>query len=289
MTISPTLLRPALFMHVPKTSGSALVSSFVATGRGHTTEGFDRAIFGTFDRWETIAPETRAKIAMSPDDLPRDAIMIAGHYALSTLRAAFPASPVVTILRDPSTRLLSHWLYWRATDPATTTVWGAWADLVLRAHRPLGAFLADPELACQLDNIVTRMLLWPHRLIPAGGFIEERHDLRLLREARAKLRSLDFVDLVEDPALDRNLAALFDWPWTRKTINVTERIPADRRFPLHEAFTAEATRRLRSNTRLDQVLWTDIARRRLGRGDEARVAQDRARLVAAARYGALMA
>ena len=48
-------------------------------------------------------------------------------------------------------------------------------------------FLLDREIACQIDNLSVRLLLWPHSMIPQNDFIEDRYDDLFVRGAVARL------------------------------------------------------------------------------------------------------
>jgi len=183
-------------MHIPKTSGTALGVGMVASLQpSATVAGFDHCLFGTFDQFDTLAQIQRQRVYDSPAWLPRAADFIFGHFALSTLRQAYPRAPTCTVLREPASRLLSHWIHWRQHTDAELASWGAWADRVRCARQPLATFLREQLAACQTDNLALRMLLWPHPLVPPDGFIDPADDDRLVREASARLRGFDFVDI----------------------------------------------------------------------------------------------
>jgi hypothetical protein len=85
---------------------------------GRNYFGFDRAFFGGFSDFASVPAENRAYIHLSPDSLPRGETFIRGHMALSTLRAAYPDAQCMTVLREPTVRLLSHFVFWRGFSPA---------------------------------------------------------------------------------------------------------------------------------------------------------------------------
>jgi hypothetical protein len=199
--------------------------------------------------------------------LPADVRLAIGHISLSTLRAASPSAQVLTILREPTSRLFSHWLFWRQLADDFLAVWGSWADLVRRARRPLARFITDPRLACQTDNLTVRMLLWPHPLIPNDGFIERRHDSQLVSEAMTRLSELSFVDVVENEAMPDNLRNWLGRPLVYERMNETSGMPNDLRCPLDPELSPEVEDLVEERSRLDLVLWTNMVTNRLGGED----------------------
>ena len=250
-----------VFMHIPKTSGISTAQAIVdAVKPQRTFFGFDRSFFGAFDAFDTIAPETRAFIHFSADTLPPDEPVIRAHMALSTLRAAYPRGRFMTVLREPRCRLLSHYLFWRGFTPAQLEPWGGWAEHSRIAEQPLSTFLTDPRIACQTDNVATRLLLWPNPAIPPGAFIEPEHDAFLIAQARAALLSLDFADLTENPAFIANLAAFLGTPPPKLARhNETTALAAHLRMPAAEALSPTALSALRARCRLDRDLWHNLA------------------------------
>jgi hypothetical protein len=116
--------------------------------------------------------------------------MVHGHFAFSTLQARYPNHQYMTLLREPYSRILSHWLYWRMQRNDELAGWGEWGTNHVRlARQPLAQFLGNATLACQIDNLRTRMLLWPHPNIPDNSFIDERDDEVLISTALARLGS----------------------------------------------------------------------------------------------------
>ena len=255
------------FMHIPKTSGTAMMEAIgrrVRTGR--SVLAADRVLFGDFDSFGEFAAPISRTIYREPRALPAHADLICGHVSFSTLRIA-GRSHLMTVLREPRSRLLSHWMFWRNhTDEHLARI-GSWGDRVRLARRELTEFLSNPAIACQTDNLATRMLLWPHPLIPVDGFIGREADAVLLREARARLDGFDFVDLVENPAMQGNLAAWLGDAIHYPFSNTARPLLADRRTDLREEMTRPARALLAARSRLDAELWTALAQRRLGEAE----------------------
>src|SRR6202012_4677450 len=108
--------------------------------------------------------------------------------------------------REPVSRLLSHWIYWRRMSQGNLGIFGSWADLMRVSQSPLHEFLSAPALACQMDNVAVRLLLWPHPLIPNDDFIAAENDDALVRQALEALDRFALVGLYED----KGSTALFE-------------------------------------------------------------------------------
>jgi hypothetical protein len=259
--------RPLAFMHIAKTSGTALTAGLIETLRPlRPLTGFDRVMFGGFSDFGSFSDGARMTIFDDGTTLPRDADFLHGHFSHSTLTRYYPEAQFMTVLREPRVRLLSLWRYWRAQTPVTMRGWGSWARIVERAHAPLYDYLNDADVACQTDNMAVRMLLWPDDRIPNDRFIEPRDDGMLLAAARARLAAFDFVDIVENAALAQNLAQWLGRDFTYARLNETESGESGTATPLHAELTDAALTRLTHLGRLDRMLWEAEAARLLPAG-----------------------
>ncbi len=275
--------RPLVFMHIPKTSGMALTAALEeALPPRPKVMGFDRVLFGTFDGFDSFAPEVRRTIHDDPSSLPADAGLVHGHFALSTTEARYPNAQFLTLLREPGARLLSLWRYWQMQRPQTMRGWGRWIDVVERSQEPLERFLQDPVVACQTDNMVVRMLLWPHALIPDGDFIQLADDAILLERASERLRRFAHRDVVENDQLAKGIESWLGVPVTYRRVNETPPV-AIRAEPLYRQLTDGCFERLEARTRLDCRLWEIVAAER-SPGSDLKALRERALLRAVARH-----
>ncbi|HEY4043411.1 MAG TPA: hypothetical protein VGM32_16405 [Rhodopila sp.] len=282
-------VRRVAFMHVPKTSGVAIRSGLAAALTPNVTvSGFDRCSFDAYQDFESVDPSISGMIYSSPASLPPRADLIVGHFAFSTLRQAYPDAQLLTLLREPCSRLLSHWLFWRQHTDAELAPWGCLAERVRKARQPIAVFLNDPGLSCQTDNLMLRMLLWPHPLLPSGRFIDPLHDARLLRQAMANLQEFDFVDVVENGAVGDRLQSWLCRPFIYPRANETRPIPQQFRTPLDRELTPEVMDLLEFRSRLDFHLWAAIARLRFPGRDISKL-RHQTIIKNVARYGVLMA
>ncbi len=263
-------------MHIPKTSGISVAHALVAAEQPQRVFfGFDRSFFGGFEDFASVAPATRAFIHLTPDTVPREEEVIRAHMALSTLRAAYPAGRFMTVVREPVCRLLSHFLFWRGFTADQLHDWGGWAAFSMLATGRLDAFLGHPEVACQIDNVATRLLLWPHALIPDAGFIDPAHDGLLAEAAWQNLAALDFADAIEAKGFAHRLGAFLGVEVALEPHNVSPPLPAALRAGAAAELTGQARSLLHTRTRLDQILWRRLVARS-GENVEARETESRA-------------
>ncbi len=280
--------RPLAFMHIPKTAGSSLIRALArSVPDSNPVTGLDRSLYGLFDDFGTLGPAQSAAICHSTDSFPRDARLIMGHFAYSTLRGAYPDAQIITVLRDPTSRLLSHWLFWRQHTDDMLEADGGWADFVRYSREPLADFLNQPRIAPQIDNAALRMILWQHPLIGPDRFIDPAHDELLLREAAARLETFAFIDVIENKSFIPNLQGWLDRPLPYEHVNETSYVPPEYRVPLHRELTDTAYDLISARSRLDLQLWRTIAEQRM-KGRDAAALQQRIVLTNIARYGALM-
>jgi hypothetical protein len=256
---------PFVFLHLPKTSGSALTRALIEVLKPNriVSPAFDRVLFGTFSAFDSLCPKVRQTIYAEDRPLPHNFDFLSGHVSFSGVWDAVAERQLFSILREPISRILSHWIFWRGLPSEQLVLWGEWASRLALARQSLVDFLANPDIACQFDNLYVRMLVWPHPLVPENDFIDASSDDTLIDAARDRLRSFDFLDLYEDPGLAPNLNAWLGRPIAYTEINVTPTLPAALQSALHQELTVEAFELLEKCTRLDRVLWSAVAEARL--------------------------
>jgi len=286
---APTLFdrsRPLAFMHIPKTAGSSMIGALVdALQPRHVLSGYDHILFGAYTDFASFDPAVQKLVYHAPEELPETELVV-GHISYDTLVRRYPAAQFTTVLREPILRLLSLWIFWRGHSDARLAAWGSWADDVRLSRRPLEHFLRAPSLACQTDNQALRMLLSPHKLIPANGPIDARHDATLLAQATERLRRFAYADVLEN---DRFVNDWQDWlgvSMSLPRLNETTKLPAPLHSQLDVEMTDDALHHLHRCTRLDLHLWRHVAGWRLTDPDRLR---EHALLPGIARYAALMA
>jgi hypothetical protein len=278
--------RPLAYMHIPKASGVSMTGGLCeALPSTECIGGFDRRHFGAFRSFDTMAPGLRQQIYETYPP-PKGIDLISGHTSFSTLAQSRPSARFMTVLREPRSRILSLWMFWRSTAPETLAAMGGFRRVLDLSHKPLVEFLNHPDAAHQTDNVAVRMLLWPHPLIADDGFIDNASDERLVSEATARLKTFDFADIVENRGLEANVRAFLKRPFTYRHANENPTPSSKPKIPLQEELTSEALRLLEHHSRLDRKLWWAVAEERLPGADLAALYEDTFRRTVK-RYAAL--
>jgi hypothetical protein len=294
MTLNPgerhyDSIRPLVFMHIPKSAGTSLSDALKTAIKPRAFfSAFDRCTFGTFDGFQSIAEEIRRAIVFDAAEIPPGLDLISGHMAFSTTSQAYPDAQFMTILREPVSRLMSFWLFWRSKRDENLVPWGRWADYVRKSRRPLREFIRARDISCQVDNQTLRMLLWPHPLVPDDDFIDERHDEELIQAALSRLDQFSFVDVVENPDMVARLQNWLGRPLLLQKLNETDDIPRALKTPIQQEFDPETLTLVVHRSRLDLKLWQEVVARRL-RSVGPDIFRDQVRAENLARYCRLMA
>jgi hypothetical protein len=255
--------RPLVFNHIPKTAGTSLSEALADAIRpARTAQGLDGSVFGSFEGAGSIRRRVRRLVITGPEQIPADTQLVTGHIAPSTTLARFPDAPHVTVLREPRTRVLSLWLYARTRPAHWSRAWGEYGDRILLARDPLLDYLTNPRAALGVDNMITRLLLWPHPLIRQDEFIDPAHDATLLEDVEARLGQLSHVGLVEDPEMATRLGEALGVGLVLPVRN--EGVPPGTADPVDVRAEAEkAAEALAERSRIDHGVWSRLVARRL--------------------------
>ena len=280
--------KPLAVMHIPKSAGTSVLRGISqALQSPADVSGFDRSLLGAFDGFSEFSPEIARTVYLDTNKMP-DARLAMGHFSRSTLANRYRNAQLLTFLREPQTRLLSHWVYWRATPVEHLALWGGWRDCVEISHGSLKAFLTDPRIACQTDNIVTRMLLWPDQRFGNDAFITPDQDASLLKSALKQLDTFSYCDIIENASFRDSLSRWLGADLPMEHLNSTERVPGNLRLRLDKELDSGTMALLDARCRLDTCLWSALAKRRL-KSIDIRSLERQTAMQAIARYGALLA
>lgn len=239
--------RPLVFLHIPKTAGTAVASVLTQWFDVDDIMPWD---LGTVRRGNHPSHTLAARcyklfgIGMHYD-----------HDHVASIRHALRdgASPpfVVTVLREPRARLISQYLHWRRTDDASLQGQGVAAREVYLAARELsiGDFLntKHPLIIEHFRNYQTRLL---------AGLASTRlaADEEILATARANVAGYDLVGTTSQ--LDEVIGLVATAygvtpPGTLQSLNVA---PSRAPQALDEATDAV----LSEYTALDDEIWRDL-------------------------------
>lgn len=255
--------RPIAFLHVPKCGGTSLAVAVRAALPEHRWAPwtFDPDQFGPYADRE-LSDEIRSRTLPTPDAL-RDYDAAIGHFSLPTLLARFDAADVVTVLREPRCRLLSHHQYWRHLDHDLDLAHDTWADInALARELDFGDWLGDLRLAYQTDNLFARMLVPDHPAVSRAAFIESSDARAVTDAALAQLDRLGWVDVIErDGAMWHDLGRRLGVAVAGERENVTV-ARRDLPNPIDQLLGSAAAERLRQRTVIDRTIWRRVAERR---------------------------
>lgn len=262
---------PRCFMHIPKSAGTSIHGALeIALPAGSLApQRMDTSPFCAFRDFELLPPPWRALIAVEDADLRsmRSYRAVSGHFSLTTLLQIAPSSAIGTILREPRTRTLSLYMYWRTPrifdemQPYSTQEY---------ALGSLERFLAEPRVASAVDNQVCRTLLNGDTRIPDEGFIAEADVEDVASDAIRRLETLGFVGVLElgDSAW-RGLARLFHVSLEPRRLRVTGEsanpVPA---APGEKLLTANALDLVERRNAADRIVYDHALTLAGIRGDE---------------------
>lgn len=221
---------------------------------------FDPALFGPL-RDEPVPPTEVRRVLPDPGRL-RDCDAASGHFALSTMLVGFAPADIVMLLREPRSRLLSHYEYWRGLPANLRASESTWSVTAYARELDFDEWLRDPRSAFQTDNVVLRTLLDGHDSIPDGDFIDPSDLAELTSLAVRRAAGLGWVDLVErGAAMWDGLADRIGRPLERPRMNTTER-RAELPTNVAAIFSDVGVEALHHRTVGDRAIWAAAARRR---------------------------
>lgn len=249
-------------LHIPKSAGSSVSTALRQALDDHTWSpyDFDPAQFGPL-RDEPVPPAAVPRVLPDPAEL-RTVTAASGHFALSTLLVGFDVADIVMLLREPRSRLLSHYEYWRGLPADQRDEDSSWSLTASARELDFDEWLCSPRIAYQTDNVVLRTLLDGHPSIPDDDFIDPATLSTLVPEALRRSASIGWVDLVErGDDMWQGLAARIDRPLQRTRVNTTEH-RADLPTNAAAVVSDRAVEALYRNTRADRDIWLAVASRR---------------------------
>lgn len=260
--------RPLVFNHIPKTAGTSLGAALAGVLRPTVVvQGIDASLFGGYDDVDGIRPAARSSVFLSPEDLPADATLVAGHIAPGTTEVRYPGADHITVLRVPQVRLLSQWLHSRGVTELSLRHWGPAGDAFRAGWRPMREYLQHRRIAPSVDNTMTRFFAYPHPLLQRQEFIAERDDDELFAAAAARLDGFGHVDIVENKAFLDELGRWLGAPLPQTQLNERTAVPPRMRPDLDAELDGDTRALLDHRHRLDVRLWEHVARQVLPDAD----------------------
>lgn len=266
--------RPLVYNHIPKTAGTALREAISSGLRdAQVVHVLDHVMFGDFTDFRSIAPAMRSQIVATPSELPEFADFVTGHISPWTTRRRYPRARHLTALREPRSRLVSQWLFNRAHTDFMIRHWGNFDAWFKIGRASLSEWLDSTTTVPISDNAITRFLVWPTEIVPANDFIHPETDQRVLAAARESLARFDHIALVEDPHMTERLGAWLGRELIFERHNDVRPMPRHLRPRLIDEVSANR-KRIEHLTRLDTVLWREVAATLMPTRDLAALADD---------------
>jgi hypothetical protein len=266
---------PLVFSHVPKTAGTSLRLALEQSLQPAVfVQGVDCSLLAGYDNLDAISPAARAAFFLSPDELPADATLVAGHIGPATTMARYPGADHITFLRVPQVRIISQWLHGRSLIEFDLRHWGPAAEAFRVAWRPLREFLSHEMLAPNIDNTITRFFAWPHPLLSRTEFIDPSDDDELFGAAIARLDTFGHVNIAENPNAISELGAWLERDLPQMRANERTTVPRRMRPDLAAELDAPTRALLDQRSRIDVRVWTEIVRRVLADADPAVLLED---------------
>lgn len=225
-----------IFLHIPKTAGTSL---FCAMKDAYKKEDPSSLFFYTSE---------------FEDFIPNKFSLLAGHFHYNDVFNRYPDSHYLTVFREPCSRLLSLWLFWRTHEDS---VLSENQEAVKISRFSLVEFLSNTDIALSIDNSFVRSIL-NHPEIPKEGFIDPANDEQLFSEAIKIIDKFDFVDFIENPDFCENLEKFLGISIFLGFENKTNPIPKQYRSSFDDEFNQRAFFFLKMRTRLDFKIWEYI-------------------------------
>jgi len=250
---SPAAGRKLVFLHLPKTGGTTL--------HHHFAQHFAP---------EEICPERFSRLhRYAPEELARYRYF-SGHYNYDQIRTIPGQLFIVTVLRDPTERLLSSYYFWKRHTPEAIARRNLEGPAIARAGT-LVDFLRNPhhEVQDSVNNTMTRYLAGQVNVhsdltyrYSAGGPGIPVSELEVLHRAMGNLLSIDVVGFAGNlhEAYTR-VALAFDMPRVAQMARLNTRTDTHPELePLQEEDLSREARQ-----EIDRITWLDRALYRLAR------------------------
>lgn len=252
---------PLVFSHIPKTAGTSLTAALYDALKPEVfVQGMDTSLAGDFDDFEDFSQVARDMMYLTPEELPADATLVAGHIGPYTTMTRYPGADHITFLRNPRSRILSQWMHSRAVTEFDIRHFGSGAEAFRVGWKPLAQYLQERLVATNTDNTIARFLAWPHPLLPADDYIDPAHDEEITAAAIARIDAMAHVDLVENPGFVAGVAAWLGTELSDTRLNERSYVPRRMR-PDFGPELAAAEELLVARTRIDERLWRYVAER----------------------------
>jgi hypothetical protein len=203
--------------------------------------------------------------ATGPDGGPvapsADHKLVWGHFDLAALRRLGPDNRIITILRDPTARILSLYYFWRSIHPSKHDEVSD-SRVMLAQELDLLSFLRNTHqpLRDSIDNVYVRRLAGVYAGAGADDPLVQRPET-VVSQAMEALERIGFIGISEHmPETFRGIETLLGVPLGRpQRLNDTAANPTNQPtlfLPVErEKITPEIQAELAHLTRLDYIIY----------------------------------
>jgi hypothetical protein len=253
---------PLVFSHIPKTAGTSLTASLHDALKPEVfVQGMDKSLAGDYDEFDALATTARDMLYLSPEELPADATLVAGHIGPATTLARYPGADHITFLRNPRSRLISQWMHSRSLTEFDIRHWGPGAEAFRVGWLPLADYLQHPMVVTNTDNTIARFLAWPHPRMQGSTLIAPAEDDDIAEAAIARIDAMAHVDLVENADFVTGLGTWLGRPLVETRLNERAYVPKRRQPDFAAELDDRTTELLAERTRIDDRIWRHVAER----------------------------
>lgn len=185
-------------MHIPKCAGSSLSTILQSCFKIEDVcpKRLDKFLFGSFNPRQIINKETRDLIILDDEiESVKKYKLLIGHFVLDTILDYEPEI-IITILREPRSRILSHYFFWRSVPIEVAMSWLPYSVSMYAKTQSFEKFIENSEVADQIDNLLCRQIA-DQKLIPQGRYIREDEDECIIQSCFKKINLFSYIGFTE--------------------------------------------------------------------------------------------
>lgn len=186
------------FMHIPKCAGSSLATILTSCFKIEDVcpKKLAKVLFGSFNPRQIINKEIRDLIILDDEiESIKKYKLLTGHFALDTILDYEPKI-IITILREPRSRILSHYFFWRSLPIEVTMSWLPYSVFMYAKTQSFEEFIENSEVADQIDNLLCRQIA-DQKLIPKRRYIQEDEDECIIQNCFERINLFSYIGFNE--------------------------------------------------------------------------------------------
>ena len=254
--------KPLVFLHMPRCAGTAFCRGIVQALKPQKYYyGIDWHEICDRKTYNLFSDDIKRTVFIDCEDMPLDADLVAGHISYNFLRQRYPLGTFITFLREPITRVISHWLQIRSASSDIAEL-GKISEFEQRCRGPLRNILIEMDDKGIMDNLMLRLLVIDHPKAHPFKAIKTEDDNELFELALKNFSDFDYIDFHENPNLHVNfgewLGRPFNWPYENQLPDIPDKLKSS----LYDELNDETLALLHQRTRLDLKLWEYIVLQR---------------------------